>query len=158
MEEYRYTFTTAVGILTAVSDGKYLTALGYNLPASTAGGNIGADRLTLLCAEQVGDFLNGRIKKFTVPYRLAGTPFQLRVWHELEKIPYGSVVTYAALASRCGSAKACRAAANACGKNPLAIIVPCHRVVASAGPGGYGGGADAKAFLLLLEKIGSGRG
>jgi methylated-DNA-[protein]-cysteine S-methyltransferase len=87
---------------------------------------------------------------------LTGTPFQKRVWTELTKIPRGEVVTYQELASRIGKPNAYRAVANAVGKNPLAPIIPCHRVVRSDGSlGGYSakGGAKTKRALLLAEGV-----
>lgn len=81
-----------------------------------------------------------------------GTPFQLRIWDELLKIPYGETISYQELASRIHSPKACRAVANAIGKNPIAILVPCHRVIKSDGQlGGYKWGTCLKKTLLSKE-------
>ena len=89
---------------------------------------------------------------FDLELDLAGTAFQRRVWHELCKIPYGSAVSYAELARRIGQPSASRAVGSANGQNPIAIIVPCHRVIASGGGlGGYGGGIDRKQWLLEHE-------
>jgi methylated-DNA-[protein]-cysteine S-methyltransferase len=82
----------------------------------------------------------------------AGTPFQQRVWREIAGIPYGKTITYAELAKRAGSPGSARAAGAATGRNPLSIIVPCHRVVGTSGTlTGYAGGLDRKAHLLALE-------
>lgn len=80
------------------------------------------------------------------------TPFQKTVWDAITKIPYGETVTYGELAKSIGKPKAYRAVANACGQNPLTIIVPCHRVVSSTGLGGYSCGVDIKEYLLQLER------
>ena len=83
-----------------------------------------------------------------------GTPFQKAVWKEIDKIPYGKIVTYSEIARNIGKPKAARAVANACGKNPIPIIRPCHRVICSDGSiGGYSGpgGAKLKKLLLKLE-------
>lgn len=101
---------------------------------------------------QISEYLAGKRQEFSLPLLLTGTDFRLRVWQELQKIPYGDTVTYKELATRIGAPKACRAAANACGANPFPILIPCHRVVASGGKtGGYTGGTDIKHALLQLE-------
>ena len=86
-------------------------------------------------------------------YELAidGPPFMQKVWKRMAKIPWGSALTYAELAAASGSPKAIRAAGHACATNPLPLIIPCHRVLASEGPGGFGFGPEWKAKLLELE-------
>ncbi|MDY0322970.1 MAG: methylated-DNA--[protein]-cysteine S-methyltransferase [Candidatus Carbobacillus sp.] len=96
-----------------------------------------------------------------IPYsgaiKLYGTPFQLKVWHELMHIPFGATRTYKAIATLLGAPQAVRAVGQAIHANPLALIVPCHRVIGSSGDlVGYGGGVDRKAYLLDLEKHGPG--
>ena len=82
-----------------------------------------------------------------------GTDFQLKVWSEISKVPYGETKTYAEIARKIGKPKAYRAVANACGKNPLLILIPCHRIVSTTdGLGGYVGGRERKRYLLNLEK------
>ena len=82
-----------------------------------------------------------------------GTVFQQKVWSEISKVPYGETKTYAEIACNIGRPKAYRAVANACGKNPLLILIPCHRIVSTAdGLGGYVGGRERKRYLLNLEK------
>ena len=85
-------------------------------------------------------------------YKLEGTPFQLKVWGEILKIPYGETRTYGEIANAIGEPKSCRAIANACGQNKLALIVPCHRVVGKTNIGGYKWGTHRKKWLLELEK------
>jgi methylated-DNA-[protein]-cysteine S-methyltransferase len=98
------------------------------------------------------EFLAGERRDFDVPLDLRGTEFQLRCWNQLMKIPYGEVITYAQLAQRVGSPNGFRAVGHANGQNPIAIVVPCHRVIASDGTlGGYGGGLPMKQWLLDLE-------
>lgn len=88
-----------------------------------------------------------------VPLDVRGTAFQMRVWKSLQKIPCGQTVRYADVARTIGNAKACRAVANACGANALAVIIPCHRVIASDGSlGGYASGVKRKRLLLEREK------
>lgn len=84
---------------------------------------------------------------------LQGSPFQLAVWKEMLKIRAGTTRSYAEVAKRIGKPRAFRAVANACGRNPIPVVVPCHRVVATNGLGGYTGGVDRKIFLLEREGI-----
>ena len=94
----------------------------------------------------------GRPATFDLPLALAGTPFQRRVWQELCNIPYGCAISYAELARRIGKPGASRAVGSANGRNPVSLIVPCHRVIgADGGLGGYGGGLDRKRWLLEHE-------
>ena len=105
------------------------------------------------CCLELDEYFAGKRKKFDVTTAFTGTPFQNKVWQELLKIPYGKTVSYADLAKAAGNPKACRAAGSANGKNPIAIIIPCHRVIASNGSlGGYAYGLEAKKQLLDLEK------
>lgn len=95
-------------------------------------------------------FFEGR-KKFDVAFKISSTNFRLKVYQEMQKIPYGKSITYSDLASKAGSPKAFRAVGSACGKNPLPLIIPCHRVKAQSGLGGFTGGIHIKRFLLNLE-------
>ncbi|MFG3172059.1 methylated-DNA--[protein]-cysteine S-methyltransferase [Streptomyces sp. NPDC048200] len=102
--------------------------------------------------EQLDAYFAGELKEFTVELRLAGTPFQRSVWDRLRKIPYGETRSYGELAEALGNLGASRAVGLANGRNPIGIIVPCHRVVgASGGLTGYGGGLDRKQRLLDFE-------
>lgn len=102
--------------------------------------------------DQLTRFFNGKLAKFTCPIDLIGTPFQIRVWNEVSKIPYGSTITYKHLAKRVGVPKATQAVGRANGANPLPIIIPCHRVLGSNGAlVGYSCGVKTKEFLLRLE-------
>jgi O-6-methylguanine DNA methyltransferase len=101
---------------------------------------------------QLRQYFAGERREFTVPLDLHGTEFQLRCWHALLKIGYGEIRTYAQLARAVGSPNGFRAVGAANGANPVSIIVPCHRVIASDGTlGGYGGGLEVKEKLLRLE-------
>ena len=105
------------------------------------------------CCLELDEYFAGQRKKFNVKIAFTGTPFQIRVWQELLKIPYGKTISYADLAKAAGNSKACRAAGSANGKNPIAIIIPCHRVIASnGGMGGYAYGLEAKKQLLKIEE------
>lgn len=102
---------------------------------------------------QLGEYFAGERKVFELPMDASGTEFQKRVWAQLCRIPYGETKSYSELAKSLQNDKATRAVGTANGRNPLSIIVPCHRVIASdGGLGGYSGGLENKAKLLELEK------
>jgi len=105
------------------------------------------------------DYFSGGLTTFPIPTDsplvTAGTEFQKSVWRQIEAIPYGSCITYKELALLAGSPKGSRAAGMACGANPVAVIIPCHRVVAVNGLGGFAGGAAIKRALLALEHTGA---
>jgi O-6-methylguanine DNA methyltransferase len=101
---------------------------------------------------QLGEYFAGRRRAFDLPLDAPGSAFQERVWSELRRIPYGETISYRDLAVRVGVPAGSRAVGRANGSNRIAVIIPCHRVVASGGGlGGYGGGLDAKRWLLELE-------
>ncbi len=102
--------------------------------------------------EELQEYLAGKRTRFDVPLIPEGTSFQQRVWAELRRIPYGKTVSYREIAARIGKPNAARAVGTANGRNPLTVVVPCHRVIAADGAlGGYSGGLDRKARLLALE-------
>lgn len=106
-----------------------------------------------LVKKQLEEYFAGKRMKFKLPLSVSGSEFQTKVWRELARIPYGGVVRYADVAKWIGQPRASRAVGNANGKNPIPIVVPCHRVVASAGGlGGYSAGIDRKKWLLSHEK------
>lgn len=101
---------------------------------------------------QLTAYFDGTLTEFDLPLAMRGTPFQQRVWDELTTIPYGTTISYGELARRVGNPNACRAVGLANGRNPISIIVPCHRVIGSNGKlTGYGGGLPRKAALLSFE-------
>lgn len=112
-------------------------------------------RVLLDTLRQLEQYVNGQLQAFDVPLDIStGTPFQKKVWEALLKIPYGQTISYAQLANLIGQPTAYRAVANANGKNPISLIIPCHRVIASNGElGGYTGGVAIKQQLLALEQV-----
>ncbi len=101
---------------------------------------------------QLQEYFAGKRKEFSLPLQLQGTPFQKKVWQALLTIPYGQTATYGQIATQIGSPKACRAVGMANHRNPLAILIPCHRVIGANGTlTGYGGGLSVKQALLALE-------
>ena len=108
--------------------------------------------------EQLDAYFAGELEDFDLRLAPHGTPFQMRVWDELTRIPYGETISYMALALRLGDRKLVRAVGTANGRNPLSIIVPCHRVIGADGTlVGYGGGLERKRWLLEHEAVASGR-
>lgn len=144
------------GPLTLVADdgvlsGLYMTEQRHRPPEES----FGTHDATAFGAteEQLEAYFSGELKEFTLELRLTGTPFQQTVWEQLRAIPYGETRTYGELADALGNPKASRAVGLANGKNPVGIIVPCHRVIgASGGLTGYGGGLDRKQRLLDFER------
>ncbi len=103
--------------------------------------------------QQLAEYFAGRRQEFDVPLKLAGTRFQQRVWQELVRIPFGATISYGELARRIGQPTASRAVGAANGRNPVSILIPCHRVIGSGGAlTGYGGGLDKKEWLLNFER------
>lgn len=106
-----------------------------------------------LVMEDLDAYFKGIPVEFQVPLHIGGTSFQMAVWKAIQDIPYGSIKTYRDIARTIGNERATRAVGQACGKNPVPLIIPCHRVVASSGRlGGYTGGVWIKKVLLDLEK------
>ena len=105
------------------------------------------------CYKEIKEYIEGKRKAFDFDFELKGTEFQKNVWDALQKIPYGETKTYKEIAEMVNSKNASRAVGNACNKNPLLILVPCHRVVGTNGTlTGFALGLDMKEKLLLIEK------
>lgn len=103
---------------------------------------------------QLDEYFKAQRKDFDLPLELEGTEFQMKVWKELRKIPYGKTLSYRDIAKRIRNEKAVRAVGTANGRNPISIVIPCHRVIASNDKlAGYAGGLDKKEKLLKLEKV-----
>ncbi len=98
------------------------------------------------------DYFDGDLDIFPFKYKLKGTSFQIKVWKEISKIPYGTTKSYSDIAKAIGFPKSYRAVANACGQNQIILFIPCHRVIGKNNLGGYKYGIDRKKFLLEMEK------
>lgn len=148
-------YATPFAVLGMVTDGKVLTSVRY-LPRGTAQ-VAPQDRVAERACREIERYLTDPDYLFTVPYRLEGTPFQHRVWREIEKLCPIKTITYGVMARRLRSGA--RAVGSACGANPIPLIVPCHRVLAAGGGlGGFMGGKDpfplsVKRWLLRHEGI-----
>jgi methylated-DNA-[protein]-cysteine S-methyltransferase len=152
-----------VGPLTLVAADGVLTGLYLDAPRSGsarhepatevlgAPGDPAAEPFSAAAA-QLAEYFAGRLTEFTLPLAPAGTQFQRRVWAALQEIPYGETWSYGQLASKLGNPAGARAVGLANGRNPIAVVIPCHRVIGSDGSlTGYGGGLDRKRYLLDLE-------
>jgi methylated-DNA-[protein]-cysteine S-methyltransferase len=142
---------TPVGPLQLTASDGALTGLRFGV-APVAGAPSPDDPVLRAAAEELAAYFAGSLRDFTVPLAPRGTDFQRSVWSQLRLIPYGTTVTYGEIARRLGAPAASRAVGLANGRNPIAIVVPCHRVIGADGSlTGFGGGMDAKRTLLDLE-------
>jgi methylated-DNA-[protein]-cysteine S-methyltransferase len=143
---------TPVGTLTAVADDGGLRALLFSCEQAPEGADEGPHPVLTSTARQLEEYFSGERRMFELPLELAGTAFQRRAWLALASIPYGSTVSYGEQARRLGHPAAARAVGAANGRNPVSIVLPCHRVVGTDGAlTGYGGGLDVKRALLDHE-------
>lgn len=139
-----------VGPLTLTQEDQALTGLHFGEHPQQ--GPEGPTPLLEEAARQLEEYFAGQRKEFSLPLAPKGTEFQLRVWQALLQIPYGETRSYGELAAMVGNPKACRAVGGANHRNPLSILIPCHRVVGTKGSlTGYAGGLNVKEFLLKLE-------
>ncbi|MBC3766560.1 methylated-DNA--[protein]-cysteine S-methyltransferase [Neptunicella marina] len=114
---------------------------------------VSPSNLTDEACRQLNEYFNGKRRTFDLPLAAKGTDFQQRVWQALSTIPFGDTVSYAYIANAIGKPAAARAVGAANGKNPLSIVVPCHRIIGANGNlTGYAGGLERKAYLLNLEQ------
>ena len=152
------TCPSPVGELLLTSSEGMLTGLSHGPAAREAGPEPRKpdwrrdDAALRLARQQLEAFFAGDLQAFDLPLRMSGTPFQKQVWQGLLTIPYGTTISYAELAARIGRPGASRAVGAANGRNPIGIIVPCHRVIGANGTlTGYGGGLDRKEWLISHE-------
>ena len=142
---------TPVGPLLLTASGGAVTGLWFGVQP-VAGVRDDADPVLVAAVAQLREYFAGERTAFDLPLAPDGTDFQRRVWEQLRLIPYGTTVSYGELARRLGAPSASRAVGAANGRNPIAIVVPCHRVIGADGSlTGFGGGMDAKRVLLDLE-------
>lgn len=151
MKSYVRLIHTPIGKMIAAADENAILSLDFT-PESVLVQNSDTPLLIRL-EEELREYFEGKRKIFTLPLAPDGTPFQKKVWETLRIIPYGETISYAEEAKLFGNAKAVRAVASANGRNPISILIPCHRVIATGGGlGGYSGGLWRKEFLLAVEK------
>jgi len=143
----QFSFHSPLGALTLSEEDGAIVALDWGF-----GRDQDPTKLLLQGRDQVQAYFDGAINCFTLPLSPSGTPYQRRIWAALSEIPYGQTCSYAAIAARAGGSARSVGCANAA--NPIPIVIPCHRVVGSAGLGGYSGGEglETKRWLLALEQ------
>jgi methylated-DNA-[protein]-cysteine S-methyltransferase len=146
-----------IGDLLLAADAAALTGLYFagrdHIPVTSSRWTLNAKHPVLQqAARQLREYFAGKRESFSLPLRLTGTDFQQKIWREIAMIPYGETISYSDLAKRAGASRAIRAAGTSTGRNPMSIIIPCHRVVGKNGSmRGFAGGLDKKKFLLELE-------
>lgn len=151
---FAQTYHTPLGKLTIIEDHGAITHLGFAASPKLPAGAVANETALLKEANhQLTEYFAGRRRQFDLPLAPQGTPFQQKVWTALQKIPYGETVSYQDIARQVDNPLGCRAVGMANNKNPIAIVIPCHRVVGKNGKlVGYAGGLSIKEFLLGLEK------
>lgn len=149
---YKLTVPSPIDDLTLYSDGDAITGLWMGTPPET-GAEDSATPVLHEAQKQLKQYFAGDLTQFDLPLNPIGTPFQMQVWAELLRIPYGETISYGELAKRVGNPKGSRAVGLANGKNKISIIIPCHRVIGANGQlTGFGGGLPRKAKLLEIER------
>jgi O-6-methylguanine DNA methyltransferase len=152
-------FESPIGMIYySINDG-FVTALSFEKLGNTVEGNSDLNFNTeAKLKQEISEYFEGKLKTFTVPVNLIGTAFQKLIWNEIIKIPYGQTITYAQISINIKNKNASRAVGNATGKNPVLILIPCHRIIGFSGElTGYAGGLERKAFLLNQEALFSGK-
>lgn len=149
-----FVYDSPIGPLTLASDGNAITQLEFENPKHPLPPvPRGRDKVIDKACKELDLYFAGKLKTFTVPVAPQGTAFQKKAWAALQKIPYGDTRSYGQQAKVIGSPAASRAVGAANGRNPIAVIIPCHRVIGSNGSlTGFGGGMERKKFLLDLEQ------
>ena len=145
-------YDTSIGKINIIQEGEYIVKIGFDKELKDI--EIKETKLILKTISEIKEYIEGKRKKFDIPIKLQGTEFQKKVWNELLKIPYGETCSYKDIAIRINNEKGVRAVGMANHNNPIAIIVPCHRVIGKNGKlVGYAGGIDIKSKLLEIEKL-----
>ena len=160
MQQFEHIYTSPIGRIKIVADKDCIHAITFIDDSVSTSNNEGIESPAIIhqCIDELIDYFNGSRTQFTVPIHQSGTDFQQKVWKELYEVPYAKTMSYAELAKKLGDTKVIRAAASANGKNKIAIIVPCHRIIGSdSSLTGYAWGLAKKKWLLQHEfRIGHG--
>lgn len=157
MNSAQYLLKSPIGPLYLVASDKGLQGIFWKKQSAPMAKSLTstdpATKILSKTVKQLEEYFQGKRQSFDLPFDIvSGTPFQKSVWQQLSKIPYGKTVSYKDIAAKIKNPRAVRAVGSANGRNPLSIIVPCHRVIAANGKlGGYAGGLDIKTKLLKLE-------
>ena len=152
MQLFTANYASPLGQISLASDGHRIFKLHFGGQESLLNVQEPEPEIITLCKKELDEYFSGKSRTFSVPLAFEDTPFRIRVWNELQQIRYGNTISYHTLAVRLGDPKCIRAAGSANGHNPIAIIVPCHRVIGSDGSlVGYGGELWRKRWLLDHE-------
>jgi methylated-DNA-[protein]-cysteine S-methyltransferase len=154
MQQFEHIYSSPIGRIKIVANANCIQALTFIEDTDTLSNSEGIESPAVIhqCINELIDYFNGSRTQFTVPIHQSGTDFQQKVWKELYEVPYAKTMSYAALAKKLGDPKVIRAAASANGKNKIAIIVPCHRIIGSdSNLTGYAWGLARKKWLLQHE-------
>jgi methylated-DNA-[protein]-cysteine S-methyltransferase len=154
MQEFVHIYSSPIGRIKILADTDCIQALTFVEDSDTCSNEEGIESPAIIhqCIDELIDYFNGSRTQFTVPIHQSGTDFQQKVWKELYEVPYAKTLSYAELAKKLGDPKVIRAAAAANGKNKIAIIVPCHRIIGSdSNLTGYAWGLARKKWLLQHE-------
>jgi methylated-DNA-[protein]-cysteine S-methyltransferase len=158
--QFQHFYSSPIGRIKIVADIDCIQAITFIEDSETVSNTEGIESPAVIhqCIDELMDYFNGSRTQFTVPIHQSGTDFQQKVWKELYEVPYAKTMSYAELAKKLGDSKVIRAAASANGKNKIAIIVPCHRIIGSdSNLTGYAWGLARKKWLLQHEfRIGLG--
>ena len=150
MDKISYIYNTEIGKFQIIEESGVIIGVNFNTDTNIREQESKLIRTTYL---QIKEYLQEKRKEFDIPIKMYGTEFQKKVWKELQKIPYGETRSYKQIAENIGNSNACRAVGMANHNNPIAIIIPCHRVIGTNDKlVGYAGGIDIKQKLLNLEK------
>ncbi len=141
---------TPLGEIEIEEEGGFIVRISFG---STDDGHAAESPLLRCAALQLKEYFRGERRRFELPVAFCGTQFQNEVWKKLCETEYGEVKRYSEIAAEIGRPKSCRAVGGACGGNPVAIVVPCHRILGSNGLTGYAGGLWRKEWLLNHEKV-----
>ncbi len=154
MQQFEHIYTSPIGRIKIVADKYCIHAITFIDDGMSISEHEGIESPAVIhhCIDELIDYFNGSRTQFTVPIHQSGTDFQQKVWRELYEVPYAKTMSYAELAKKLGDPKVIRAAASANGKNKIAIIVPCHRIIGSdSNLTGYAWGLARKKWLLQHE-------
>lgn len=159
-QQFEHFYTSPIGRIKIVADTDCIQSLTFIEDTETESNKDGIESPAVIhqCIEELMQYFNGSRTQFSVPINQSGTDFQQKVWKELYEVPYAKTLSYAELAKKLGDPKVIRAAASANGKNKIAIIIPCHRIIGSdSNLTGYAWGLSRKKWLLQHEfRIGLG--
>ncbi len=148
---YKGYYQSPTGIIEITADESAI--LSVKFVTQQSGYNDESQTIIAQCIARLQEYFAGNRKSFDLPLNPEGTPFQQKVWKALTEVPYGQTICYKELAIKIGQPGASRAVGNANGKNPICLLIPCHRVIRGNGTlGGYAYGTETKSFLLKLEK------